>query len=64
MKNRHGDNNKIMPVGFIGENGMILDLPAPDKLDIFAFNDMIEKKMSLLIAGLLFAFPSFAQEET
>lgn len=25
---------------------------------------MIEKKMSLLIAGLLFAFPSFAQEET
>ena len=45
MKNRHGDNNKIMPVGFIGENGMILDLPAPDKLDIFAFNDMIEKKI-------------------
>lgn len=45
MKNRHGDNNKIMPVGFIGENGMILDLPAPDKLDIFAFNDMIEKKL-------------------
>ena len=25
---------------------------------------MIEKKMSLLIAGLLFVFPSFAQEET
>ena len=25
---------------------------------------MIEKKMFLLIAGLLFAFPSFAQEET
>lgn len=24
---------------------------------------MIEKKMSLLIAGLLFAFPLFAQEE-
>lgn len=45
MKNRHGDNNKIMPVGLIGENGMILDLPAPDKLDIFAFNDMIEKKI-------------------
>lgn len=45
MKNRHGDNNKIMPVGFIGENGMILDLPSPDKLDIFAFNDMIEKKL-------------------
>lgn len=45
MKNRHGDNNKIMPVGFIGENGVILDLPAPNKLDIFAFNDMIEKKL-------------------
>lgn len=45
MKNRHGDNNKIMPVGFIGENGIILDLPAPGKLDIFAFNDMIEKKL-------------------
>lgn len=45
MKNRHGDNNKIMPVGFIGENGIIIDLPASSKLDIFNFNDIIEKKL-------------------